>query len=68
RKAWTSTIYAFYNAEVVIEYRKEKLHHVFTCAARGCAQKIVRNQTTQDRNSTKNLRTHALKCWGEDNV
>ncbi|KAK6974469.1 hypothetical protein R3P38DRAFT_2584231, partial [Favolaschia claudopus] len=67
-KAWTSTIYAFFDGEVGIEYRNGKTHHVFTCAARGCAHKIFRNQSTQDRNSTTNLRKHALKCWGEENV
>ncbi|KAK7007068.1 hypothetical protein R3P38DRAFT_3325551 [Favolaschia claudopus] len=68
KKAWTSTIYAFFDGEVGIEYRNGKTHHVFTCAARGCAHKIFRNQSTQDRNSTTNLRKHALKCWGEENV
>ncbi|KAK6977237.1 ribonuclease H-like domain-containing protein [Favolaschia claudopus] len=68
KRAWTSTIYAFFDGEVGIEYRNGKTHHVFTCAARGCAHKIFRNQSTQDRNSTTNLRKHALKCWGEENV
>ncbi|KAJ7681444.1 hypothetical protein B0H17DRAFT_943027, partial [Mycena rosella] len=65
---WSSHIYAFYNGDVSIEYRENKLHHVFTCAARGCGHKVSRNQTSKDRNSTKNLRKHAVKCWGEDTV
>ncbi|KAJ6587344.1 hypothetical protein B0H10DRAFT_1831741, partial [Mycena sp. CBHHK59/15] len=66
--SWTSTIYTFYLGDVKIEYRGSKLHHTFTCGARNCKHTITRNQTTKDSNSTKNLRVHAKKCWGEDNV
>ncbi|KAJ6632563.1 hypothetical protein B0H10DRAFT_1624834, partial [Mycena sp. CBHHK59/15] len=58
----------FYLGDVKIEYRGGKLHHTFTCGARNCKHTITRNQTTKDSNSTKNLRVHAKKCWGEDNV
>ncbi|KAJ7668058.1 hypothetical protein B0H17DRAFT_950144, partial [Mycena rosella] len=68
KKSWTSHIYAFYSGDVAIEYRDGKLHHVFSCAARSCTHTIARNQQSQDASSTKNLRTHATKCWGEENV
>ncbi|KAJ7437456.1 hypothetical protein B0H11DRAFT_1653756, partial [Mycena galericulata] len=68
KRSWTSTIYAFYAGDVNIEYRSGKLHHIFTCTARGCGHHVARNQTTMDRNSTKNLNKHAKKCWGEDTV
>ncbi|KAJ7050239.1 hypothetical protein C8F01DRAFT_1001087, partial [Mycena amicta] len=68
KKTWRSHIYAFYHGDVAIEYRKGQLHHVFTCAARNCKKKIARNQTTMDKHSTQNLRSHAKKCWGEDNI
>ncbi|KAK6968921.1 hypothetical protein R3P38DRAFT_3337434 [Favolaschia claudopus] len=51
-----------------IEYRNGQLHHVFHCAARNCRHTVSRNQTTKDAKSTKNLRSHAVKCCGEDNV
>ncbi|KAK7015604.1 hypothetical protein R3P38DRAFT_2543242, partial [Favolaschia claudopus] len=66
--SWTSHIYAFYHGNVSIEYRNDQLHHVFHCAARNCRRTVSRNQTTKDAKSTKNLRSHAVKCWGEDNV
>ncbi|KAJ6468761.1 hypothetical protein C8R45DRAFT_837639, partial [Mycena sanguinolenta] len=66
--SWTSHIYAFYHGDVVIEYHNKQLHHVFICAARNCKHTVTRNQMTQDTKSTKNLRAHAVKCWGEDTV
>ncbi|KAF7322202.1 hypothetical protein MKEN_00744700 [Mycena kentingensis (nom. inval.)] len=68
RRSWTSPIYVFYKGDVRIEYRDGKLHHVFVCAARGCGHSVSRNQTTKDRNSSKNLTKHAKKCWGADTV
>ncbi|KAJ6615157.1 hypothetical protein B0H10DRAFT_1718280, partial [Mycena sp. CBHHK59/15] len=68
KASWTSHIYAFYLGDVKIEYRNDQLHHIFTCSARNCKHTIARNQTTKDSKSTKNLRLHAKKCWGEDNV
>lgn len=68
KRSWSSTIYAFFTGDIDIEYRSGKLHHVFTCAARGCGHRVTRNQTTMDRNSTKNLKKHAKKCWGADTV
>ncbi|KAJ7163966.1 hypothetical protein C8R43DRAFT_879404, partial [Mycena crocata] len=65
---WTSHIYTFYQGDVRIEYRNDKLHHIFTCAAWNCNHTIHCNQTSKDSNSTKNLRAHAKKCWGEDNM
>ncbi|KAJ7444250.1 hypothetical protein B0H11DRAFT_1628937, partial [Mycena galericulata] len=68
KKSWTSHIYAFYLGDVRITYTNGKLHHVFTCGARNCKQTVSRNQESKDASSTKNLHTHAKKCWGTDNV
>ncbi|KAJ7689875.1 hypothetical protein B0H16DRAFT_1210215, partial [Mycena metata] len=68
KQSWSSTIYAFYSGDIDIEYRSRKLHHIFICAARGCGHRVARNQTTKDRNSTKNLTKHAKKCWGADTL
>ncbi|KAJ7443754.1 hypothetical protein B0H11DRAFT_1747851 [Mycena galericulata] len=35
---------------------------------RNCKQTVSRNQESKDASSTKNLHTHAKKCWGTDNV
>ncbi|KAJ6459293.1 hypothetical protein C8R45DRAFT_843505, partial [Mycena sanguinolenta] len=68
KRSWTSTIYAFYDGDIDIEYRTGNVHHVFTCAARGCGHRVSRNQATKDRNSTKNLNKHAKKCWGDETL
>ncbi len=41
---------------------------MFACAARGCKHRVPRNLETQDRTSTKNLKDHAIRCWGKDTV
>ncbi|KAJ7284764.1 hypothetical protein C8J57DRAFT_1052823, partial [Mycena rebaudengoi] len=63
-----STTYTFYDSDIDIEYCNGNLHHVFTCAAWGCGHRVSRNQATKDRNSTKNLKKHAKKCWGEETL
>ncbi|KAJ6599529.1 hypothetical protein B0H10DRAFT_1725964, partial [Mycena sp. CBHHK59/15] len=68
KKSWTSHIYTFYLGDIRITYTNGKLHHVFTCGARNCKQTVSRNQESKDASSTKNLHTHAKKCWGTDNV
>ncbi|KAE9392909.1 hypothetical protein BT96DRAFT_749862, partial [Gymnopus androsaceus JB14] len=59
---------AFYKRDVTIEYWNKKKHHVFTCVARGCKHTVTRNLTTDDRNSTKSLHRHAVKCFGKETV
>ncbi|KAF9028137.1 hypothetical protein BDZ89DRAFT_902107, partial [Hymenopellis radicata] len=74
RKHLRTPIYAFFRPEMAIEYRRNKTsgknqkHHMFTCAARGCKHRVARNLETQDRTSTKNLKDHAIRCWGKDTV
>ncbi|KAJ7135163.1 hypothetical protein C8R46DRAFT_816624, partial [Mycena filopes] len=54
--------------DVAIEYRDDKLHHIFTCGACNCTKTVARNQQSTDASSTRNLQTHAKKCWGTANV
>ncbi|KAF8993033.1 hypothetical protein BDZ89DRAFT_1150792 [Hymenopellis radicata] len=74
RKHLRTPIYAFFRPEMAIEYRRNKTsgknqkHHMFTCVARGCKHRVARNLETQDRTSTKNLKDHAIRCWGKDTV
>ncbi|KAJ7060842.1 hypothetical protein C8F01DRAFT_988221, partial [Mycena amicta] len=68
QKKWTSSVYAFYSQDIIIEYRHTHRHHVFTCAAKGCGTRIAWNLTTRDAKSTKNLLQHARSCWGTDTV
>ncbi|KAJ7199161.1 hypothetical protein GGX14DRAFT_373280, partial [Mycena pura] len=69
KKGWRSHIYAFYHGDVEIEYNAEgMLIYCFSCAARNCSHRVRRNQTTKDKQSTKLLRDHAVKCWGDENV
>ena len=50
---------------------KGRRTHTFICGATHCcgtSRHVRRFLDTKDAKSTSNLRRHALKCWGEDNV
>lgn len=47
---------------------EDRPFHFFPCAAKVCklpSKGVRRYQDTQDASSTRNLRTHADKCFGE---
>lgn len=60
-------MYAFFKAEVDIEYVDGRRSHVFTCARKSCDFTTRRYLDTGDR-STGNLQKHAIGCWGEEAV
>ncbi|PPQ75957.1 hypothetical protein CVT25_006543, partial [Psilocybe cyanescens] len=70
-KEWTAGVYGFFRPDPIIE-RVSRCHaHTFICAATHChgpTWNIRRFLDTKDAKSTSNLRRHALKCWGKDNV
>jgi hypothetical protein len=71
RKGWRSPIYSFFSPEVTINYEGGRLYHFFPCSARKCKSKmggIRRYQDSKDKNSTANLRHHALCCFGAEAV
>ncbi|KAF7293560.1 hypothetical protein MIND_01134500 [Mycena indigotica] len=59
KHGWTSTIYAFYDGDIHIEYRGGQLHHIFVCAARGCGHRMAWNQTTTRRKISRSMQTRA---------
>ncbi|KAJ3966678.1 hypothetical protein EV361DRAFT_551238 [Lentinula raphanica] len=64
-----SSIYAFFNAEPEIEFKKDGIspdYLVFRCSQ--CATKVKQGINTSDKGSTGNLSVHAKKCWGDDAV
>ena len=74
QKDWRSKVYAFFQSTVEIAYVDGRKCHEFTCNAKNCKAKgnnprIVRRYLdTKDRASTKTLRAHAIKCWGQEIV
>ena len=71
KATWRSPIYGFFKPKVTIGYDdKGCKYHYFRCAARKCKLNggVKRNQTTKDKGATSNLKTHAIKCHGEDVV
>lgn len=74
QKDWRSKVYAFFQSNVNIVYVDERKCHEFTCNAKHCKGKgknarIVRRYLdTKDKASTKSLRAHAIKCWGQEIV
>lgn len=70
-KEWTAGVYGFFKPDPIIEYANGRRAHTFICAAthcRGATRNVRRFLDTGDAKSTSNLRRHAIKCWGEENV
>lgn len=68
-------MYGFFKPEVTIGYDGEqrRKYHFFHCAAKKCrGQKgihgVRRFQDSKDRAATSNLKSHAIKCFGQDAV
>ncbi|KAE9387088.1 hypothetical protein BT96DRAFT_1025988 [Gymnopus androsaceus JB14] len=70
RPHWTSPVYSFFDSKVTVGYEDNRKYHIFKCAAHRCRGKgIVRCYLDKgDKSSTSNLRTHAVRCFGEDAV
>jgi hypothetical protein len=71
QKTWRSAIYHFYNPNVSIGYEDDRLFHFFKCTARVCKAAmggVRRYQDSKDRNSTTNLKQHAIRCFGAEAV
>ncbi|KAF8811029.1 hypothetical protein BYT27DRAFT_7027152, partial [Phlegmacium glaucopus] len=70
-KEWTAGVYGFFKPDPIIEHVNGRRAHTFICAAthcRGTTRNVRRFLDTRDAKSTSNLRRHALKCRGEENV
>ncbi|THV04133.1 hypothetical protein K435DRAFT_649829 [Dendrothele bispora CBS 962.96] len=65
---WRKPIYAFFDPEPTIEYRKDNRKCVvFRCSAKNCKKReILRYLDTKDAGSTGNMRNHVKTCWGEE--
>ncbi|THU82349.1 hypothetical protein K435DRAFT_567369, partial [Dendrothele bispora CBS 962.96] len=65
---WTRPIYAFFDPEPTMEYRKDgRKCVVFRCSAKACKNReVVRYLDTGDSASTGNMRKHVKSCWGEE--
>ena len=69
---WHSAIYGFFQENVSVGYDEGCKYHFFKCASRNCkgkGQKGVRHyQDSKDRAATSKLKSHAVKCFGQDAV
>ena len=69
---WRSAIYGFFQANVSVGYDEGRKYHFFKCASRNCKGKgqkgVRRYQDSKDRAATSNLKSHAVKCFGQDAV
>ena len=68
---WRSPIYLFFKKTVKIENHNGRRSHFFVCDARQCkfsAGGVRRFLDKGDKSSTANLKSHAIKCWGEEAV
>jgi hypothetical protein len=69
---WRSPIYGFFQAKVTVGYDEGRKYHFFRCASKNCKGKghkgVRRYQDSKDRAATSNLKTHALRCFGQDPV
>ncbi|SJL07249.1 uncharacterized protein ARMOST_10592 [Armillaria ostoyae] len=63
---WNAPVYAFYSPVPSIEYHDGRKCYVWACLAKNCHHEVNRFLDTADASSTKNLRNHVKKCWGED--
>ncbi|PIL28879.1 hypothetical protein GSI_08925 [Ganoderma sinense ZZ0214-1] len=68
RGRWRSPIYAFFEEDVVVDYKDDRKSHLFTCAAKGCGIRVRRFLDTKDAASSGNLFKHARGCWGDEAV
>ena len=72
RRKWQSPIYAFFDFKVEIGYDTDgRKFHFFRCSAKKCLNHGLKGvhhyQDSQDRSATSNLKTHASKCFGDNN-
>jgi hypothetical protein len=71
QKTWRSAIYHFFTPNVTIGYEDKHLFYFFKCTARVCKSAnggVHRYQDSKDRNSTTNLKQHAIRCFGVEAV
>ncbi|KAJ3753997.1 hypothetical protein EV360DRAFT_28664, partial [Lentinula raphanica] len=62
-----SSVYAFFNPEPEIDFKKDGTtpdYLVFSCSH--CRTKVRQGLNTSDKGSTGNLIIHVKKCWGEE--
>jgi hypothetical protein len=69
---WRSPVYGFFQAKVSVGYDEGRKYHFFKCASKKCkgkGQKGVRRYLdSKDRAATSNLKSHAVRCFGQDVV
>ena len=69
---WRSSIYGFFKAKVSIGYDEGQKFHFFKCAFKNCKGKghkgVWHYLDSKDRAAMSNLKSHALRCFGQDLV
>jgi hypothetical protein len=70
KMSWHSPVYGFFSKSIVIGYENGRKFHYFKCTAKKCKSNggVRRYQDSKDRAATGNLKSHAVKCFGQDVV
>jgi hypothetical protein len=72
RVGWRSPVYTFCQAEVSVKYDEGGKYHFFKCASGKCKGKgqkgVCRYLDSKDHAATSNLKSHAVRCFGQDLV
>ena len=70
--SWHSPIYAFFTTSAIrIGYDNGRKYHYFPCAARKCRNPsggVRRYLDSKDKAATSNLKSHAIRCFGQSAV
>ncbi|KAF8226563.1 hypothetical protein L208DRAFT_1301300, partial [Tricholoma matsutake] len=72
-KGWCSAAYGFFKPDVKVGYDSKHKYHLFSCAAKKCkglkgVHGIWRFQDLKDCAATSNLKSHLIKCFGQEAV
>ena len=70
---WRSAVYGFFKPDVKIGFEGSRKYHFFQCAAKKCrgmkgVHGVRRFQDSKDQAATSNLKSHAIKCFGQEAV
>ncbi|KAF8221741.1 hypothetical protein L208DRAFT_1326376 [Tricholoma matsutake] len=72
-KGWRSAAYGFFKPDVKVGYDGKHKYHLFSCAAKKCkglkgVHGVQHFQDSKDHAATSNLKSHAIKCFGQEAV
>ncbi|KAF8235577.1 hypothetical protein L208DRAFT_1256171, partial [Tricholoma matsutake] len=72
-KGWHSAAYGFFKPDVKVGYDSKCKYHLFSCAAKKCkglkgVHGVRHFQDLEDHAAMSNLKSHAIKCFGQEAI